>query len=196
MNARLAPPAPDVEVLATRLQRLEDEVTSLRARLAATEAKLPDNSLALCLVSGDFERAMTALMLATTAASMAMDVSVFFAFWGVQAIKRSRRFRGKRSIEKALTAVISRDIGGLPSQKLNFGGLGPAVFVQLMKSKGVASPADLLETAVESGVRLQACTTSMDILGISADELHPSVVCSGSSQFIERASRASVSLIL
>lgn len=187
---------PPADAIIARLAALEGEVASLRDRLAAAEQRLPQNQLALCLVSGDFETVTAGLMMANIAVSLEMQSTIFFAFWGVQAVRQGRRFRGKASIEKVLAAMVRSNIDSLASQKFNMGGIGPLVFTQLMKHKGIATPAELLATAQELGVRLQACTTSMEVFGLTPEELLPGVTCCGAAQFVEVASRSSVSLIL
>jgi len=188
-----APSAPDVQ---SRLAALEAEVTALRAELGRTAERLPEHRMALCVVSGEFEKVTTALMLATMAAAAEMQVTVFFAFWGVQAVTSRRRFRGKSAVERALTLVRKPDVAALSSQRFNLAGIGPKVFTRLMRGKGIATPAELLVTARDLGVDLRACTTSMEVLGLAPDELLPGVATCGAAQFLDVAGRSSVSLML
>lgn len=181
---------------AARLARLEAEVTSLRGALAAVQTRLPERRLAVCVVSGEFEKVTTALMLANMAAALDMQVTLFFAFWGVQAVTSGRRFQGKNLVERALTLMRRPDIAALHSHRFNLGGLGPAVFTRLMQHKGIATPVELLDTARELGVELQACTTSMEVFGLREDELMPGVATCGAAQFLDVAGRSSVSLLL
>lgn len=192
MSAVALPFTPASADVHARLARLEAEVAVLRGQSAAAL----ENRLSLCVVSGDFERVTTALMLANTAAAMEMPATIFFAFWGVQAIRRERRSRGKTWMAKALGHMLARDIGQLASQRFNVFGLGPAMFTRLMRDKSIATPAELLSSAQALGVELQACTTSMEVFGVTADELLPGVACCGAAQFLEAASRSRVSLIV
>lgn len=184
------------EAPADRLARLEEEIERLQARVRAAEDRLPRNAATFCVLSGEYERVMAALMLAHMAAALEMEVTMFFTFWGVQAIRGKRRYGGKSVIEKALSAMLAGGIGGLSSGKLNFAGAGPVLFERLMREKNIASPAELLEGIESSGIRLVACTTSMEVFGIGPDELLPGVACCGASQFLEIASRSRVTLLL
>lgn len=179
-----------------RLTQLEKEVAELKARLDALTAQVPLNQASLCLLSGDYERVMAALMLAHMAAALEMDVTIFFTFWGVQAIRKSRRYGGKSVIEKALARMLKRDISQLASGKFNFGGMGPVLFEHLMRQKNIATPAELLEGAGPARIQLVACTTSVEVFGIAPDELIPGVVQAGAAQFIEMASRSKFSLFI
>lgn len=196
MSAVPLPIAPDAGSAADRVARLEDELRELRGRVETLTARLPERRMAICIVSGEFEKVMTALMLGTMAASMEMPVTMFFAFWGVQAVTAGRRFRGKRLTERALTLMRRPDIAALSSHKFNFAGLGPRVFTHLMRGKGIATPAELLETAAALGVELRACTTSMEVFGLREDELRPGVSTCGAAQFLATADRSSVSLLV
>ena len=183
-------------MLQSQVAALTADVAALKERLAAAEHRLPQNHFSLCLVSGDFERVTAGLMMANMAASLEMEATIFFAFWGVQAVRKGRRFRGKTSMEKVLATMVKSDIGSLGSQRFNFAGVGPRIFTQLMKQKGIATPGELLATARELGVQLQACTTSMEVFGLTVDELLPGVTCCGASQFVDVASRSALSLVL
>lgn len=196
MSAVPLPVAPPDVDAASAIGRLEAEVRDLRRDLAELSARMPDRRMAICVVSGEFEKVTAALMMATMAASMGMPVTMFFAFWGVQAVTAGRRFRGKAFTERALTLMRRPDVAALASHRFNFGGLGPKVFTRLMRTKGIATPVELLETAQALGVELQACTTSMEVFGLRADELRPGVASCGAAQFLEAADRSSVSLIL
>jgi len=192
----LATAVPTDAAAAARLAGLEAEVDRLRGLVADVQARLPERRLSLCVVSGEFEKVTTALMLANMAAALDMKVTVFFAFWGVEAVTAGRRFDGKTMVERALTLMRRPDIAALSSHRFNFGGLGPMVFTRLMQQKGIATPAELLETARELGVELQACTTSMEVFGLRANELAPGVASCGAAQFLDVAGRSSVSLML
>lgn len=179
-----------------RLRRLEEEVAALRAQLAALSSAQAANRAAFCLISDEFEKVLTVLMLAHSAAAMELETEIYFAFWGVQAVKRNSRYHGKPLLEKALTALLQHNIHGLPSSKLNFAGLGPAIFCKLMRDKAIATPAELMAAAIDAGIGLRACATSMEMLGIAPDELLPGVQCAGASAFVEIGSHSRISLIL
>lgn len=190
LTAQLETPATE------RLARLEQEIAELRTRLDAAESHLPSNQATFCVLSGDYERVLAALMMAHMAVALEMEVTLFFTFWGVQAIRKSRQYEGKTLIEKALGAMLKPDIRQLPSAKFNFGGMGPAIFEHLMRQKKIATPAELLAEAGPARIRLVACTTSLDVFGISRDELLPEVSYCGAAEYLETASRSKVSLLI
>jgi peroxiredoxin family protein len=71
-----------------------------------------------------------------------------------------------------MLAVMNRPgINHLKLSKLNFAGMGPWMMHRLAKQYGVAKPGELLEMAQALGVRLIPCQMSMDMMGVSAEQL-------------------------
>jgi peroxiredoxin family protein len=101
-----------------------------------------------------------------------MQVSIFFTFWGLFSLVRPEiRVTGKNWMQKMLAVMNRPGIGHLKLSKLNFVGMGPWMMHRLAKQHGVAKPGELLEMAQALGVRLIPCQMSMDLLGVSADQL-------------------------
>jgi len=186
----------ETDAIVRRLAALEGEVQQLRTELAASQKPQLEDRATFCLISADFEKVMTILMLAHAAAALELRTSVFFAFWGVQAIKKESQYRGKPPLEMALTSMMKSNIHQLASSRFNFGGMGPAFFQKLMKDKGILTPAQMLAATEDSGIQLQACSMSMDVLGISEQELLPGVSLAGATTFMELCGRSRISMIL
>lgn len=123
-------------------------------------------------LSGDLERTWATLILATTAASLGKPVTVFFTFWGLfPLVKNDRGITGKVWMQKMLSAMSRGGTKHLPLSKLNFLGAGPAMMRSLAKSHHVASPEELMEMAKELGVKLVPCQMTMDLMGLTKDDL-------------------------
>jgi peroxiredoxin family protein len=164
---------------------------------AVSRADTPErpNGLVILVFSGDFDRVQAALMMAIGAAASGFPVTLFFSFWGLSALRRKSLFGGKSFLEKMVTAMLPGGIHRLPTSRMNFLGAGPRLFKTLMRRKGVPHPAEMLEQARELGVCFVACSTSMDVMGISADELLPDVQAGGVASFLGEAARSSVQLV-
>ncbi len=67
----------------SRVQALEQQVQALEKRLADLEERAPEDRVAIIIFSGDLDRALAAFIIATGAASMGQQVSMFFTFWGL-----------------------------------------------------------------------------------------------------------------
>lgn len=153
------------------LEGLDDPDTLVDAEL---DASVPAKTKQLVIVaeSGDLERTWATTILASSAAASGMQVSIFFTFWGLFPLVRPDvRITGKNWMQKMLAAMNRPGIDHLKLSKLNFAGMGPWMMHRLAKQYGVAKPGELLEMAQALGVRLIPCQMSMDMMGVSADQL-------------------------
>jgi peroxiredoxin family protein len=142
------------------------------------DASVPAKTKQLVIVaeSGDLERTWATTILASSAAASGMQVSIFFTFWGLFPLVRPDvRVTGKNWMQKMLAVMNRPGIDHLRLSKLNFAGMGPWMMHRLAKQYGVAKPGELLEMAQALGVRLIPCQMSMDMMGVSADQLIASV---------------------
>ena len=135
------------------------------------------------------------MLVATSAAAAGQRVHVYFAFWGIVALKQRRRLRGKSLVHRMLTLMLPSGAASLSTSRLNMGGLGPWLFRRLMKQTGMPTPDGLLTLARELGVELIVCPTSMEIMGIGADELLPGLHYAGVASFAADAARSKNSLV-
>jgi peroxiredoxin family protein len=133
---------------------------------------MSDNETKRCsivVLSGDMDKLMGGFIISTTAAAMGMDTSMFFTFWGLQALKR-KTSTGQGLFGRMLSLFL-KDIDGVGPSKMNFGGVGRWMFKRMMGDKGVSSLAELRQTAIDLGVRLLPCQMSMDVMEITQEDL-------------------------
>jgi peroxiredoxin family protein len=111
---------------------------------------------------------------------MGDEVSMFFTFWGLNALRRADPpARDKSAIEKAFTVMMPSGPDQLPLSTMNMLGGGPALIKRIMADHNVPSLPELIASAQGSGVRLVACTMTMDLLGIAEDDLIDGVELGG-----------------
>jgi peroxiredoxin family protein len=135
-------------------------------------AEEEDDKLVIFAWSGDFDRMWPTLILATTGAAMGMEVTVFFTFWGlVPLVKNDVRITGENWMQKMMSVVNRGGTDHLKLSKMNFGGAGSAMMKKLARDHKVASPTELLELAREMGVRLIPCQMTMDLLGLTREDM-------------------------
>ena len=166
------------------------------ARLAPLEAAQAENRVTIVVFSGDLDRQLASLVIATGAAAMGLEVSVFYTFWGLTALKRRTRLSGKTLKEKMFAVMTPAGLETMPLSKLNFGGMGRAMLTAMMKEKEVATIDELFALAREMGVRQIACTMSMDVMGITPGELFDGVHYGGVATMLGDATRSRVSLFI
>jgi peroxiredoxin family protein len=175
----VTPPAPD---LATRVMALESELAALRERV-------PDNKVSIILLSGDFDKAMAAFMMSTGAVAMGMEVTMFFTFWGCSVIKKGRKLKGKKFTHQLINLMLPGSSKDLAPSRMAFGGIGRQFFNYVMKGE-MASLDELIQLAVESGVRFQVCAPSLGLMGFDADEWVVPVDVCGVAAMYETALKA------
>ena len=124
----------------------------------------------IIVFSGDMDKVMAAFIIATTAAAMGMETTMFFTFWGLKAIQKGTP-TGEGMFGKMLSVMNRGGIDRIGPSKFNFGGMGRWMFKKMMKDQNVTSLPELLQMAIDLDVKLLACLMSMDVMEISRDDL-------------------------
>jgi len=152
----------------------------------------------LIVFSGDFDRAMAALIIANGAAAMGDDVTMFFTFWGLNIIRKSEKVKvgGKSFLQGMFGKMMPRGTGKLGLSKMNFAGMGVPMMKKVMKAAGAMSLEELLAAAQEQGVKFVACTMTMDMLGFKKEELIDGVEFAGVTAYLAEADEANVNLFV
>jgi peroxiredoxin family protein len=122
--------------------------------------------------SGDLEKVWATMILASTSAAMGVRTRVFVTFWGLPAFVRDeRRITGKNWMQRMMSAMQRPGISHRKLSKMHFFGMGPWMMGRLAKQYGVASPKELLEAAQALGVEFIPCQMTMDMFGLTADDM-------------------------
>lgn len=151
----------------------------------------------IIVFSGDYDRVMAAFIIANGAASMGSDVTLFFTFWGLQALLRSDYKADGKSFKEALfSRMMPRGAEDLNLSKMHFGGMGLKMMKDIMKEKNVTPLGELLALAQKSGIHLVACGMTMDIMGIRSEELIEGVETGGVAMYLSRAEEGNVNLFV
>jgi peroxiredoxin family protein len=169
---------------------------SAGSRHSRTGEELPENRVSIVVFSGDLDKVLPAFIIATGAAAMGMQVSLFFTFWGLNALKKRRDLSGKGFLEKLFALMTPVGTEGLGVSKMNFFGIGAKLLRTLMKRKQVASLEELAQMAREMGVKIIACQMSMDVLGITKDELWDGIEVGGVATFLADATKSKITLFI
>src|SRR6516162_10499271 len=108
----------------SRMEALEEKLRDLEKRLAHVEGKVADDRVALVVFSGDLDRVLAAFIIATGAAAMGQQVSMFFTFWGLSVLKKDKQLSGKTLFQKMMTVMSPGSSKDLPVSKMNYFGVG------------------------------------------------------------------------
>jgi peroxiredoxin family protein len=138
----------------------------------AAEPAARTQGIAIICYSGELEKTWAAMILASTSAAMGMPTRVFVTFWGLQTFVRDgKRITGQNWMQKMLAMMSRPGIKHRKLSKMNFLGMGPWMMFKLAKQYGVSSPAELLEVAQALGVEFVPCQMTMDMFGLTRDDL-------------------------
>lgn len=156
---------------------LENKITSMETQLKEMQKRIPEDKVSIIVLSGDFDKAMAAFMMANGAIGMGMEVTMFFTFWGCSVIKKGRKLKGKKFTHKLVNMMLPANSKALAPSKMSFGGIGRKMFNYMMKGQ-MSTLEEQIEIAVESGVKFQICSPSLGTMGFDNDEwIVPVDVC-------------------
>lgn len=131
-------------------------------------------SATIVLFSGEMDKAYAAFVIATAAASMGMQVSIFFTFWGLNVIKKEGGLlKGQNWMQKMLNMMNYGHARKLALSKLNMAGMGPAMLKTMMSQKKVPSLQEFIKTAHALGVKFYPCEMSMTVMGLKKEDFIP-----------------------
>lgn len=151
----------------------------------------------LVVFSGDLDKVLASFIIANGAAAMNRPVTMFFTFWGLNTLRKSEHVKVKKPlIDKLFGLMMPRGSQKLKLSKMNMAGMGTAMLKKVMNDKNVDSLETLMKTAMANGVRLVACTMSMDIMGITKDELIDGVEFGGVASYLGDAEEGNVNLFI
>jgi len=150
------------------------------------------NRLAIIATHGTLDMAYPPLILATAALAMDMEAAIFFTFYGLEILKKGNADKLKVApiANPAMPMPVPNIVGMLPGMT----GMATGMMNNWMKKANVAKLSDLLEVAVEGGVRLIACQMTMDVMGIKKEDLIDGIEIGGAATFISYASENAIAL--
>ena len=195
-TAQAQAPAVEEQDVAARVAALEEAVAALTARVAAAERRGVSDRATIVVFSGDMDKLMAAFIIASGAATMGLDVTMYFTFFGLTALQRTTTYGGKTVPEMMVAAMLPSGPATAPSSRLNMLGMGPLFFKHIMRTNNVATLEDLIRTARELGVKLVACQMSMGVMGIKEAELLDDIAYGGVATYMEDASDSKVTLFI
>jgi peroxiredoxin family protein len=122
---------------------------------------------------------------------------MFFTFWGLNVLRKESPPKvAKGLLDRMFGRMMPRGPNKLTLSKMHMGGMGTAMMKHVMHKKGVASLPSLIGDARRQGVKLVACTMSMDVMGIHADELVDGLEFAGVGAYIGDAQAARMNLFV
>jgi peroxiredoxin family protein len=153
--------------------------------------------LALIAAHGSMDMAYPPLILATAAVAMDMEAAIFFTFYGLEILKKGKA--DKLQVSPIANPAMPQPIPGISVPNIlgvlpGMTAVATGMMNSWMKKANVAKLSELLDMAVEMGVRMISCQMSMDVMGIKKEDLIDGVEVGGAATLLEYASQDAISL--
>jgi peroxiredoxin family protein len=151
----------------------------------------------IVLLSGDYDKAMAAYIIANGAAAYDHEVTIFHTFWGLNALRKDESISVEKGfLEKMFAKMMPRGADKMGLSKMNFAGFGPMLIKKVMKKHNAMSLPQLIEMAQEQDIKLIACTMTMDLLGLQQEELLDNIEYAGVAAYLAEAEDGNVNLFI
>ncbi len=160
----------------------------------AAEAK---KGKTIIVFDGDMDKVLASFVIANGALAMGRPVTMFFTFWGLTALRRKDAAPLKKNaMEKMFGFMLPRGSSKLKLSKMNMAGMGTAMMKKIMNDKNIDSLETMMKKAMENGVKIIACSMSMDVMGIRPEELIDGVEIGGVGTYLGDAEESDVNLFI
>lgn len=172
-------------------------MNTMAAPVEVPTAAPAKNGATMVVFSGDLDKAIATFIIASGAAAMGKEVTLFFTFWGLNILKRNDApSTEKDMLAKMFSMMMPKGANDLPLSKMNMGGMGSKMIKTVMANKNVDSLETLMKNAMDAGVKLVACGMSMDIMGIAKEELIDGVEIGGVAAYLGDAEDSGLNLFI
>ena len=177
---------------------LENQIADLKKQVNQLKEGTKDQ-LSMVVFSGDMDKILAAMIIATGAAAFDMKVKLFFTFWAISALRDpAKNGKGKNFIEKMFGMMLPKGSTKLKLSNMNMGGMGTAMIKGIMKKHKVASIEEMLKTAGELGIEINICEMSMNLMGFKKEEMidYPHMTVCGVATFLTDAAESKIQLFI
>lgn len=200
--------ANDVEAWCSRtgntlihLDRGAGQITARIRKGATAKAPTAINALpqdkTIVVFSGDLDKTIASFIIATGAASMGRQVTMFFTFWGLNILRKPKKVKVQKGLlDKMFGMMMPRGSSKLGLSRMNMVGIGPQMIRMVMRKKNIAALETMIGEARKMGIKMVACQMSMDVMGIKKEELIEGVEVGGVASYLAAAEQGNVNLFI
>lgn len=165
--------------------------------LAPGAAAVSKDKKTFVIFSNDLDKVMAGFVMANGALAMGSEVSMFFTFWGINALRKpGPQAAGKGLLDRMFGWMMPKGPEALTLSKMNMMGMGTAMMKLVMKQKRVDALPALIASARFAGAKLVVCTMSMDVMGIKPEELVDGLEFGGVAAFLGEADQSNVTMFI
>jgi peroxiredoxin family protein len=182
----------------TRRNALTVALISVRQWPEEVREMAEKEKLTIVVFSGELDKALAAFIIATTGASMGMDVTMFFTFWGLNILKKNEGGISGKGFKQKMFSLLNR--GGTKRLKLsrfNMFGLGTWMMKLVMKDSHYPSIDEFITMAKDMGVKLIPCSTTCGMFGLTENSFRSEAESiAGAAYFLGEARQSKVTLFI
>ncbi len=162
------------------------------------EVATSNKDTTIVVFSQEMDKVMAALVIANGTLAMGGNATLFFTFWGLNALRKphSEPIDGKTMMDKMFGIMMPKGTPNLPLSNMGMGGLGTRMMKSRMAAKNLPNLEGLLEQAVQGGARLVVCEMSMQAMGLRMDELIDGVEVGGVADFLGASGKSGTNLFI
>nr|WP_276318558.1 DsrE/DsrF/DrsH-like family protein [Gudongella oleilytica] len=151
----------------------------------------------MIVFSGDLDKAIASFIIANGASAMGNKVTMFFTFWGLNILRKPEPVNVKKDFMASMFGkMMPRGSKKLGLSKMNMAGIGPRMIRKAMNDKNISSLEELIKTGIDSGIRMVACQMSMDVMGITQEELLDGVEIGGVATMLDASDSSNMNLFI
>ena len=166
-------------------------------KISQESSNINQENATIVLFSGELDKALASMIIAQGAAAQGKHVSIFFTFWGLNALRKDVNVpTNKNFIERMFGFMMPRGANKLPLSNMNMLGMGPKMIKGIMKNKNVDQLPVMIKNAQNLGVKFIACQMSMDLMGIKREELIDGVEIGGVGTYIANNENVGTTLFI
>ncbi len=157
------------------------------------------NTMSIIVTKGSLDWAYPPFILASTAAAMGLEVTMFFTFYGLNLLMKDLDLQVSTLGNPAMKMPMMGMHMGMPNIVSAIPGIDAAtskMMKNLMKKKGVAPIQELRELTVEAGARLIACQMTLDMFEYGMDDMIGGLEIGGAATYIEVATQSHINLFI
>lgn len=165
-------------------------------------------SMSIIATKGNLDMAYPPFILASTAAALGWDVSIFFTFYGLNLLKNDLDLEISPLGNPAMPMKMPFGPDWLRSMNVNvpnlvmenlpgFEKVATGMMKKTMQEKGIASIEELRSLSIEAGVELIACQMTVDLYNMKREDFIPEISdWIGAASFLPTAQKSDVSLFI
>lgn len=152
----------------------------------------------ILLFSGEYDKALAALLLANTARTIDVETTIFCAFWGLCLVRDPEKLslEDKSLYEKMFGIMTPNGPEDLPLSKMNFAGIGKKMLIEMMEDDDTPPLTAFLKGAQKKGVKFYGCKLSMEIMGLKQEEMIPELEVKEAKDYLKEALESDMQLFI